>query len=69
MNQAQRDAIDALAKRYNSNAENTDVQHNPWDLPAEWVHVIIFRPEVGKPPKSGRTMIHCGVDPRGGISS
>ncbi len=70
MTEQQLTAIKSLAERFNSDLDHTDVMHNPFDLPENWVSVVVCKPEPGKAPHLCRNVaIVAGVSPDGSVSS
>jgi hypothetical protein len=71
MNEQQLDAIKDLAERFGSSLKHTDVIHEPFDLPAGWVTVLVCRPDPppGEPGwvPSKEVIITAGVSPEGKV--
>ena len=70
MTSQQLEATKALAERFNSDLDHTDVLHGPFDLPAGWISVAVCRPEAGKAPHlCAKVAIVAGISPDGNVHS
>ena len=68
MTDQQLTALKALAERFNSSLEYTDVMHSPWGLPSNWIQAVIMRPEEGKAAHlCEKIAIVAGISPKGSI--
>jgi len=76
MTEKQLDAIKALASRYNSDLDHTDVLHGtddfgPHGLPTGWVEVVVMVPgehsAQGNPHRETRVAVVAGVSPEGNV--
>mgnify|MGYP003653557498 CR=1 FL=1 len=65
MTELQLDAVRSLADRFNTTLRETDVKHEPFDLPPGWVTVILHR--RGTDPIEDDPVLVAGVSPEGRI--
>ena len=63
----QRAAIKALAERYNSDLDHTDVLPNAFGLPDGWAHVAVWSPKCGASTTEPRVAVVAGVSPDGDV--
>ena len=59
MTAQQLDAAKRLAEQFNRSLANTEVLHEPFDLPSGWVRVAVY------PARGDRPIIVAGIAPDG----